>query len=349
MKEQTMLDSEVAESETLRKYRGMRLYGDNLQKFLDAEYILNPREVESIDRNVYKVVRRSEIIQKYIPTIPIPAGMKEHKVSTEVETDPPIFSDDWTTEDLDEVRKEETTFYTAYMHKDFAITKIDIDASRSSNYHNIDAKQLQIRGISGTMADYKERVLWRGYDIKGRSSANTQGSIDTNVKGILNTTGINTFEAGAGDDDVTAAGDGPASVSYALAELVADKYDGPYYFFMTPLIKAQLALNRNSNTDILDLERMLSMVDEKGNKILRGVATTEKLLNAAETTATGAMCMIDPMTPHGEPTVVIGEEYPVIHYPITNNPVYIKGKVVWGGMAMVLKPKAIASATAIDS
>ena len=166
----------------------------------------------------------------------------------------------------------------------------------------------------------------------------------------MNTTGVQTFDAGDGnDDDVTAAGDGPASVSYALESLVANKYDGPYYFFMTPKVKAQLAVNRNSTTDILDLERMQAMVDEKGNRILRDIATTEKLIGEAETTSKGAMCMIDPMTPQGEPTVVIGEEYPIVHYPITNNPVYTKGKVVWGGMAMVLRPNAVTKAVDITN
>ena len=324
--------------------------GPEFRQFLDASYVLMEREIQSLDRIVYNVVRHKAVAQKMFPTVKIPEGMKQHKVAIEVEADPPKFDDNFLTEDLDEIRKEEKTFYPIYMHKDFAIDKVTIDASRSSNYYNLDAKALQLRGSTNTIVDYKERVIWRGYDIKGRSSANAQGSIDDNSKGILNTSNVQSFAAGAGADaNITAAGDGPASIGAAVATLVDDGYYGPYYFIMTPLVRSALGKNLNSTTHITDIERMQSMVDENGNKILRGMFVTPYLINATETSSTGSMVMIDPKTPMGEPTVVIGEVYPVTHYPTSQNSLFIKGKIIWAGCAMVLRPKAITIETDITS
>lgn len=333
-------------------------FGDaELERFLDASYILDPKEIESIDRMVYSVVRHAEIAQKHFPTIQLPPGSKERHFYVEQEQDPPLFTDDFLAEDLDEVKKKVGKFYPIYMHKDFALTKVDIDASRSKNMFNIDAKRLTVRGSTASIVMYRERSIWRGYDIMGRSAANAQGSIDTNSKGILNadpfavgSAQIKTFEAGAGaDDDIQAVGDGVASIGLAVNSLLATKYVGPYNFFMTPLVKAQLILNMNSTTHITDLERMQSMIDEKGNKILKSMDTSAYLINAAELTSTGAMVLIDPKTPMNEPTVGIGEVYPVTHYPTTQNPLYIKGKVIWAGCALVLDPNAVTLAESIDT
>lgn len=328
-----------------------------LKRFLDAEYILTAREKEDVDRVVYDVVRHNEIAQKYFPSIPLRPGSRERLFYVEQEQDPPIFSDDFLQEDLDAVRKKEGKFYPVFMHKDFALTKVDIDASRSANYVNIDAKSLTIRGTTNTIAMYKERCIWRGYDIMGRSAANAF-EIDALSKGIMNadpfavgSSQVGTFEAGPAeaDDSITSAGDGIASVGNAMKDMLADKYVGPYLFFISPLVKSQLMRNMNATTHITDLERMQSMVDEKGNQILKAIDTTAYIINAAETTSTGAMVMIDSKTPLGEPTVAIGEEYPITHYPTTQNPLYIKGKVIWSGCALVLRPKAITIAEAITT
>ena len=333
-------------------------FGDaELEQFLDADYILTPREIESIDQIVYNLVKWAEIAQKYFPTVPIQPGMRERHIYIEQEQDAPIFTDDLLAEDLDEVRKQQSIYYPVFMHKDFALTKVDIDASRSKNMFNIDAKQLTIRGTTNTIVSYRERVIWRGYDIMARSAANAQGLIDTKSKGIMNadpqqsgSSTVNTFQAGAGaDDNITAVGDGVASVGLAMNSVIDDKYVGPYLLFISPLVKSQLVQNMNSTTHITDLERMQSMVDEKGNKILISMDTTPFLINKTETTSLGAMVLIDPKTSLNEPTVAIGEEYPVTHYPTTQNPLYIKGKVIWSGCALVLRPKAVSIAEAITT
>ena len=311
-------------------------------KWVDASYQLMTREIQSLDKIVYGVVRAKSIANKIFPSIPIPKGAKQHIIATEIEQEPPKFDDNFMKEDLDAVRKEETTFYPVFMHKDFSLYMTDIDASRNK-YYNIDLKGLTLRGSTGTIVDYKEKVQWRGYDISGRAvaAANGQGLIDSNAKGILTTSGTLAFNAGVGDASVTSAGDGPNAVGSAVGSLVPYNYYGPYDMIMTPLVYAQLAINMNSTTHIFDIERMHAMVDINGGKLLRGLWITPYLLNTIETTSTGAMAVVDRKTPAGEPTIVLGDEYPVKHYPTSQNSLGIKGKVLWAGIPCVLRPKAI--------
>lgn len=321
-------------------------------KWVDADYQLMTREIQSLDKTVYSVVRAKSIASKIFPTIRIPRGMKQHIIATEIEQEPPKFDDNFMREAEDEVRKSESTFYPVFMHKDFYLYMTDIDASRNNQYYNTDLKALTLRGTTGTIVDYKEKVQWRGYDISGRAigGVNEQGSIDTNAKGILNTTNVQTFSSGAGgDSNLTAAGDGSATVGLGLSDLVTYHYYGPYDFVMTPGCYAQLAANQNSTTHIHDIERMQSMIDINGNKLLRNIAVTPYLLNTAETTSTGALVMFDRKTPAGEPTCVLGEEYAVMHVPTSQNPLGIKGKVIWAGIPCVLRPYAFTQDTSITT
>ena len=319
-------------------------------KWIDADYQLMTREIQSLDKIVYGVIRQKRIANKIFPTIRIPKGMKQHIVAIEVEQEAPKFDDNFMREDLDEVRKGESTFYPVFMHKDFQLYMTDIDASRNNQYYNTDIKALTLRGTTGTIVDYKEKVIWRGYDISDRAHAETlrQGAIDTNSKGILNTSNVQTFAAGAGADaDVGDAGDGPASVAAAMAAVIPYEYYGPYDLIITPLVYSALTKNQNSTTHIHDIERMQSMIDINGGKLLRNMDVTKYLLNTAETTSTGAAVLFDRKTPGGEPTCVIGDEYPVAHYPTSQNSLGIKGKVLWAGIPCVLRPTAFTKDEAI--
>lgn len=318
-------------------------------KWIDASYQLMTREIQSIDKIVHGIVRAKAIAGKIFPTVPIPKGKKQHIVATEVEQEAPRFDDNFMREAQDEVRKEETTYYPAFMHKDFTLNMTDIDASRNP-YYNIDLKALTLRGSVGTIADYKEKVIWRGYDISGRAhgAANRQGAIDNKVIGIANTTGVLTMDVGIdGDSNVTAAGDGPFSVGTGVQDLAPYNYFGPYDFIMTPQVYGQLAANQNTTTHIHDLERMMSMIDIKGKKLLRNLDVTPYLDNVPESGANGAILMFDRKTPAGEPTALIGEEYALSHFPTSQNALGVKGKVLWAGMGFNLRPYAFTKDEAI--
>lgn len=319
--------------------------------WVDAAYQLMPREILGIEKRIFGVVRQRAISQKIFPTIPIPKGLRQYAVATEIEQEAPRFDDNFNREALDEVRKEESTFYPVFMHKDFALNMVDIEAG-SNSWYNKNLLNLTVNGTVGTIADYKEKVIWRGYSISGRahSAANRQGSIDTNSVGILNTTNVQTADIGAGgDSNITAAGDGPASVGIFAADLVAYDYYGPYDLIISPLSYAQLIQNQNSTTHITDIERMHSMVDINGGKILRNMDITKYLLGTAETTSTGCMVMFDRKTPQGEPTCLIGEEFPIAYHPITRSRLGTSGKVIWAGIPLVLRPYAFTQDAAITT
>jgi len=323
------------------------------QSWLDATYSLMPREVESLDRVVYGVLRNIAIANKYFPTIPIKKGMRYHKIAVAQELDEPIFSDDFMTEDNDEVKKTEYTFWLAAMHKDFRLKMIDIDSSHNNDYYNVKLDVLNIREASKTISDYRERVFWRGYDIldKARTAAHPQGLIDNKVLGIVNATEVgtlNSFAAATDNAGINSAGDGPLSIGDAMSELITDLFYGPYVFIMTPDVYGQLAQNFNSTTHISDIERMWSMTDLHKNNILESMDVTHYLIKAAAAADAGSMLMFQRKTPDGEPTCVLGESYPVSHYPTQMSSLGTKGKVLWMGASMVLRPTAFALETDVD-
>lgn len=330
-------------------------FSDSIPKsWVDAEYSLMPREVQSLDRVVRGVIRTKAIIQKYFPTISIPKGNRYHKIALAQELREPIFTDDFMQEDLDEVKKKEVEYWLAAMHKDFRLNMIDIDASRNQKYYNVTIETLNIREATKTIADYKERVLFRGYDIldKARTAAHPQGIIDTSVAGLVNPPSgagtVNAFDAATDNAGVDSAGDGALSIGDAMSELVDDLYYGPYVFMMTSDILGQLGLNFNATTQLSDIERMHGLIDIHGNKILEAMDTSNYLIKAQAVADNGSMLMFQRKTPDGEPTVVIGEAYPVAHYPTQMSSLGIKGKVLWMGATFVIRPKALALETAVN-
>jgi len=321
-----------------------------MMEWVDASYQIMPREILGIEKTVYSVVRQKAIAQGIFPTVPIPKGLRQYAVATEVEQEAPRFDDNFNKEALDEVRKSEATFYPVFMHKDFALNMVDIQAS-NNQFYNKNLLNLTVGGTVGTMADYKEKVIWRGYNISGRAhaAANRQGLIDTNSKGIMDTSGVQAADVGAGgDSDITAAGDGPASVGIFVGDLAPYDYYGPYDLIISPGVYTKLVQNQNSTTHITDIERMHSMIDINGKKLLRNMDITKYLLGAAEAAQTGCMLFFDRKTPAGEPTCVIGEEFPIAYHPITRSRLGTSGKVIWAGIPMVLRPLAFSADAAID-
>jgi len=330
-------------------------FSDSIPKaWVDSTYALMPREVESLDRIVYNVVRHRRIADKYFPTVPVPRGTRNRKIAIAEELNEPLFTDDFMTEDIDEAKKTEHTFYLLFMHKDFRLNMVDIDASRNSKYYNISIEQLNLREVTKTIMDYRERSIWRGYGglDKAKTAAHPQGSIDALVQGIIGATNgagtENAFSAAGDNAGINSAGDGPLSIGAAMASLIPDQYYGPYTFIMTPDVYAQLAQNFNSTTHISDIERMMAMVDLKGNKILEGMDVTHYLIAAAATADNGSMLMFQRKTPEGEPTCIILEAYPVSHYPVQMSALGIKGKVLWGGCAARLRDDAFTLETDVN-
>ena len=319
--------------------------GDD-SEWVDASYQLTTRETRWVESKIYEVNRQRAIASKIFPTMKVPAGCKEYIIEIDDESESSVFDDNFMREDHDVSRKSENTYYLAYAHKDFRVLMTDADAVANAPFHKMGLPQQTIRNLTGTVAGDREKVFWRGYDIAGRdyAAANNQGLIDTSVKGILNTSGINTFNADGGSTaDITAAGDGPAGQGAAIASLVTDDFYGPYWHFMTPEVWSQLNVNRNATTGRTDLSIMLEAVDMFGNKMIQGIRVTKALLPTVEASGSEAnWAVIDPKDQNGSPTIVLLEAYPLsaLHTPPIAG-IQSSGKIVWAGVAAVIRPEAI--------
>jgi len=313
--------------------------------FIDAQYPLNPREVESIDEDVKAVIYHAAISQKFLPTRMIPKGQVFHKVSTAQKPSAPIVSLDFMPESMDKIAKKEEIFYLIGISKDFFLSMTTIDASRNSPYHKDKIDSLHIREMVAFISDFKERIIWRGVTALDLDP----GQVEPKCVGICNTSGVNTFQAGIGlNDETGAAGDIPASVMSGANELIKDGFKPPFVVVLTPYLYGQACLNQNSTTMETDIERCLGLVDKDKQSMISRIEITPHLVAAAETGANAAMVVIAPKTPAGENTIEILEAYPVWHYPITISALGIQGKVLWMGGVAVIRPTAVALAEAID-
>lgn len=313
--------------------------------FQDAETYLNPQEIKAIDETVYSVIWSKAVAQKIFPTKQIARGLREYVYSIAQETSAPIFSQDFLPESVDKVTKAESTVYLIGISKDYFISMVDIDASRNTSYHREKIDTLHLREITALVSDYKERVLWRGYDIRGADP----GVLNPSAYGITTLSGIQTFEAGIGLNDETGSpGDGPFSCMKGAQQLLNYHYEPPFVVVLTPQLYGQFAINMNTTTHITDIERIQSMVDANGNKMFSAIYITPHLINAAEDGTNAAMMVIATKTNAGEPTGFVIESYPLWHYPITVSRLGMQGKVLWMGGFAGLRPKAFALATAID-
>ena len=306
---------------------------------LDAQYLLNPQEVRSIDKDVRRVIYRSAVAQKFLPTIQIDRGKTEHRVSIAQAPSAPVFSNDFLPESMDKVAKAESIFYMTGISKDYFISMVQIDASRNSDYHKDKIDALHLREITALIADFKERMIWRGSDILGANP----GVINPNAKGIMNTTGVLTFNAGNTDSVITTAGDGIYGVGNAYKALVtgAGKCSPPFASVMTPYVAGQLAQNINATTFVSDLERIRGMTDVKGTPMISEIHISDHLSNVADNGTASMWAFIAPKTEAGEDTVQIYESYPQWHYPITTNKLGIQGKCLWMGGVGVIRNKSV--------
>jgi hypothetical protein len=326
-------------------------FDDSWTNIADADYEVIPRERNFIHPTVQSVIRQASIAAKFLPSVPIDKGSKNWYVYTAVEPEPPKFDDNFMREDQTEIRRSESIFYPVYMHHDYKVFMTDNDAVASDGLHKMSLNKLTVQEVTKSIVDYKEKVIWRGYDITGRANAaaNNQGIIDSSSLGICNTASINTFNAGDGDSVLTAAGDGLHTIGNGVEALVTDNYYGPYDFVMTPQVWAQYVKNHNATTDVADWENMSSQMDLNGSKLIKSAHVTKHLLNAAETTTTGAVVLIDARRPGGGPSIMLGDMYPVSNIPMSASRMAYEGKVIWAGIPAVIDPNCIATDTGITT
>lgn len=320
-------------------------YSDSFPDYLlDAQYLLNPLEVRSIDKDVRKVIYRSAVAQKFLPTKQIDRGKTEHRVSIAVAPSAPVFSKDFLPESMDKIVKAESTFYLTGISKDYFLSMVDIDASRNSEYHKDTVDSLHLREMTALISHYKERVLWRGCDIQGANP----GNINPNMKGMLTTSGINTFLASGADANTGTVGDFIGGVGDAFNNMVVDKMFPPFESIMHPWLIGQAAKNINTTTMVSDLERIRGMTDQNGTPMINKIHISDALTATADDGTASSWVFIAPKTEAGENTIEVYESYPQWHYPITTNKLGIQGKCLWMGGVGVIRADAVCLETAIN-
>lgn len=311
---------------------------------LDAQYLLHPQEVRSIDKNVRKVIYRTAVAQKFLPTVQVDRGKTEHRVSIAQAPSAPIFSKDFLPESMDKVAKKESTFYLTGISKDYFLSMVNIDASRNSEYHKDKIDALHLREMTALISEYKERVLWRGCDIQGTNP----GNINPLMLGIVTTASINTFNAGGADANTGTVGDFIKGVGSAFNALVVDKMFPPFETIMSPWLVGQAAQNVNTTTLVSDLERIRGMTDQNGTVMINKIHISDVMSATTDAGTASTWCFIAPKTAAGENTIEVYESYPQWHYPITTNKLGIQGKCLWMGGVGVIRKEAVCFEDAID-
>lgn len=311
---------------------------------LDAQYLLNPQEVRSIDQDVRKVIYRSAVAQKFLPTKQVDRGKRDHRVSIAQAPSAPVFSEDFLPESMDKITKVESTFPLTGISKDYFISMVDIDASRNSEYHKDKIDSLHLREMTALISDYKERMIWRGTDILG---ANPE-AINPLMKGIVTAANILSFAADGALAELGAAGDGIKGTGAAYDQLVVNKQEPPFISVMTPYVAGQLAKNINSTTFVSDLERIRGMTDIKGTPMISQIHISDHLLKLADDGSASSWVFIAPKNNAGEDNIQIFESYPQWHYPITTNKLGIQGKCLWMGGTGVIRASGVCLETGID-
>lgn len=317
-------------------------YGSlNPFNFIDANYVIHPRELERIDREVGMVQRVMAIAPKLFTTKDI--GRGSNKYIDYYNQDPldPILTKNFKTYEPGKEAMTEKAHYFIGAHKDYEFGMFEMDASRKP-YLNDDIMTRTVREFTALVADFKERILWRGGDIKSNNNKN----IDDRVYGfvthddILDQTTVT---------DVTTVGEGVNMITEMADLLMADGiYKPPFPVIMTPKLYTRLMKNRNEYSDWTDLKNIMELGKEDNNPIVSGIYVTPHLLNVAQASDNAVCLMFKPTDQAGRPNGFIAESYPLWHYPmVLSTQLGNSGKVAWMGGAVIRRPDAFVKTTGI--
>lgn len=313
----------------------------------DASYGLTKEELRHIDRDVKQVIWSNAVAQKIFPTKNVPRGKRTFRYYKFEEPSPPITSQDFMPESMENLRKSEHNIDLLGLSKDYFLSMVDIDASRNSQYVNEKLDTSTVREITAMVQDYWERFIWRGEDYQGATryydATSTKATADPasiigDQTGIFNDSNIQSADVSPdSDDDFQTAGDLPAAVG-DLSKLILKKYfKPPFSLIVTPGVYGRAIQNQNTTTNVSDLERLLTMTDKDGEKLLDRIYVTPHLGKGND-----QMLLCAPKDPAGNPTAKIAQSYPLWHYPINATRLGVQGKILVMGASAVIRPNAFA-------
>lgn len=311
--------------------------------YLDTQYVVHPREIERIDGEVASVMRAMAVADRLFENIDVGRGKLSEKFYENIDPLDPVLSKNFKTYEPGKEAAQEFEVHFQGVHKDYEFGMVELDASRNGNYLNSDVLERTMQEFTALVADFKERILWRGGDIRtGRNSG-----IDGRVEGLVNWTGIQTQST---TTDFTTVGNGTTAIVDSIKQLKNYYFKPPYWIVCTPWVFIQFLKNRHTYSNKTELWEILNLGAETGNNLIAGVVSTPHLLKVDETTTTGAMYVIAPTDNKGRSNIVIMESYPLWHYPLTlGTQIGVAGKLAWMGSLAIRRPAAVVGTTSITT
>jgi len=311
--------------------------------YLDTQYTVHPREIEKIDGEVAAVMRAMAIADNLFENIDVGRGKLSEKIYQNKDPLEPILSKTFKAYQPGKEATTEEEIHFQGVHKDYEFGMVELDASRNGGYWNSDILERTTQEFTSMVMDFKERILWRGFDIR---TGNTIGN-DPRVKGVVNWTGIQTQVT---TDDFTTVGNATTAIVDSIKALKAYFFKPPFYIVCTPWVYIQLLKNRHTYSNKTELWEILNLGKEVGQTLVAGVVSTPHLLKVDETTTNGAMYVIAPTDHKGRSNIVIFESYPLWHYPLTlGTQIGVAGKFAWMGSIGIRRPTAVCATTAITT
>ena len=136
----------------------------------------------------------------------------------------------------------------------------------------------------------KNRRGWLGTSCQDNYTDDGGAADNWGIKGVMNLSSLQTFEAGTGaDDDCTSFGDVVDSLRAALADLVKCYFAGPVVLVTTPGIFHQTLIERSTYEETTELDRIKEEFFETG--LIDQWWLSNELKSAAPTTTTQQMLL----------------------------------------------------------
>lgn len=311
--------------------------------FMDTQYVIHPREMEKIDGEVASVMRAMAIADRLFQNVDVGRGKTSEKFYDNKDPLDPILSKNFKTYQPGVEATTESTVYFQGVHKDYSFGMVELDASRNGNYFNSNVLERTTQEFTALVQDFKERILWRGGDIR----TNNNSGIDARVKGLVNWTGIQTQTT---TTDFTTVGNATTAVVDSIKKLKNYHFKPPYVIVCTPWVYIQMLKNRHAYSNKTEIWEILNLGAEAGQNLISGIVSTPHLLKVDETTSTGAMYVIAMADHKGRSNIIIAESYPLWHYPLTlGTQIGVAGKFAWMGSMVIRRPPAICGTTSITT
>ncbi len=311
--------------------------------YLDTQYVVHPREIEKIDGEVAAVMRAMAVADTLFENIDVGRGKLSTKILQNKDPLDPVLSKTFKTYEPGVEAMTEKDIYFQGVHKDYEFGMVELDASRNGGFVNSNVLERTTQEFTALVADFKERILWRGGDIR----TNRNASIDGRVKGLINWTGIQTQST---TTDFTTMGNMTTAIVDSIKQLKNYFFKPPFWIVCSPWVFIQALKNRHTYSNKTELWEILNLGKETNNSMVAGVVSTPHLLKVDETTSNGAMYVIAPNDIKGRSNIVILESYPMWHYPLTlGTQIGVAGKFAWMGSLGIRRAESVVATTGITT